>query len=179
MISKPGLVVLNVSGVGYKIYISSKIELKTGETGEFYVYQYIREDRSDLYGFKTFKDLELFEKLISVNGVGPKAAMAIMTISETAKIISAISLEDITFFCSIPGIGKKVAAKIILDLKTKIDLLGEKSIISSYESSVDIIDALVSLGYKKAEIIKVVGTFPLNLKSDQDKIKWALKELSN
>ena len=179
---KWGFLILDVGGVGYKINIDPQLKIDddivdTQKTLELFIHQHIREDIDDLYGFLQFQDLETFSRLISVNGVGPKAGMSIMACDESKKIYDAIENEDIAFFCSVPGIGKKVAAKIILDLKSKISVESAGNIAGGAESS-DIIEALLSLGYKKIDINKIIHKVPTELKTDQEKIRWAMKNLS-
>lgn len=167
--------IIDVSGIGYKVYILPSVGVKKGEIIELFVHQNLKEDLSDLYGFKTFDDLSVFQKLISVNGVGPKAGMAIMSQADAAKIASAIESEDMSFFVSIPGIGKKVAGKIILDLRSKISDGGTTGVLSGGDS--DVVEALTSLGYKKAQINTVIRKIPKEINDDQEKIKWSLKNL--
>lgn len=177
-----GLIYLDVNGVGYKINIPPQIKISepaVGKNIKLYIYENIREDAYDLYGFLEYFELELFQKLLSVNGVGPRAAMAIMSASESDKIIQAIEGDDLTFFVSIPGIGKKVAAKIILDLKSKISLSQSESILGKSGESDNIVEALVSLGYQKVEIQKVIHKMPKDLSDDQAQIRWCLKELGS
>jgi len=170
-------IIVDVSGIGYKVFVLPTIGVKKNETITLFTHQNLKEDISDLYGFKNFDELEVFQKLISVNGVGPKAGMAIMSQAGAKKIAEAIEGEDMLFFTSIPGIGKKVAAKIILDLKSKITSEGAGNLTSD-QSSNDVIEALLSLGYKKPDINKIIHKFPSKLKSDQEKIKWAMNNLS-
>lgn len=189
IIEKSGFIILETGGVGYKVFTDqSKVPsyAKATEGGqsqkskviELFVYQNIREDTNDLYGFVTFEELDLFEKLISVNGVGPKAALLIMSSAGPDKIISAILSEDLSFFKAISGIGNKVAAKIILDLKSKIFSQDGSGVIGQSGKSDDVIDALVSLGYKQAEIQKALTKIPAELTTVEDKIRWCLKNLA-
>lgn len=174
---KAGFLVLEVSGIGHRVTISPELAVKENENIELYVHEHIKEDSDDFYGFKSWEELELFERLISVNGVGPKAGMSIMSSSKPDKIINSIISDDLSFFTGISGIGKKVAAKIILDLKSKLSGLDGSSIIYSGEDTNDVLDALVSLGYKKSEVIQIVSSIPDEIKKDQEKIRWCLKAL--
>lgn len=167
--------IVETGGVGYKVFVLPGMGAKKGENVKLFTHQNLKEDISDLYGFARFDELEVFQKLISVNGVGPKAGMAIMSQADAGKIASAIESEDISFFVSIPGIGKKVAGKIIIDLKSKISVAEASGILGGGDS--DVVEALISLGYKKAQINKIIFKMPKDLKNDQDKIKWALKNL--
>jgi Holliday junction DNA helicase RuvA len=124
-----------------------------------------------------FQELELFEKLLSVNGVGPKAAMTIISMAPAEKIIEAIITEDSSFFQSASGIGKKVAIKIILDLKSKISDQKYSGNIGG-SSNEDVYNGLETLGYKKVEIDKIIGKLPKDLILPEDKIRWMLKNLA-
>lgn len=176
VVSKPGVLILDVSGVGYKITVPPQANFLEKEEYELFIHHHIKEDVNDLYGFEKYEELELFEKLLSVNGVGPKAAMTIISMAPSDKIIDAIISEDSKFFESAPGIGKKVAIKIILDLKSKISNLKYSGNIS--EGNQDIYDGLEMLGYKKQEIDKIIGGVPKELKTSEEKIRWALKNLA-
>lgn len=173
--TKTGMVILLTNGVGYKILIPQNINQPENVEANFFIHQHFKEDAQDLYGFRTYTDLELFEKLISVNGVGPKAGITILSNFEAQKIIDGIINEDLTLFQSIPGVGKKVAAKIILELKSKISGLSGNGVIGKIDEPDDMIDALTSLGYKKQEIIQSMIKVPANLKTSEEKIKWFLK----
>jgi Holliday junction DNA helicase RuvA len=179
IIEKPGFIILETGGVGYKVFTDeSKVQSPQSKAVELFTYQNIREDTNDLYGFATFEELELFEKLISVNGVGPKAGMLVMASAPADKIISSILSEDLTFFKAISGIGNKVAAKIILDLKSKISGEDGSGVISQSGRSDDVIDALVSLGYKQVEIQRALTKIPPDIETPEDKIRWCLKNLT-
>lgn len=177
-----GLIILDVNGVGYKIVVNPQIAIPENIVDsqndiELYIHEHIREDSDDLYGFLEYQELELFQRLISVNGVGPKAALNIMSAAESGKIISAIQNEDMTFFTSISGIGKKAAAKIILDLKSKVSSVEAGNIVSLSRDANDVVDGLVSLGYKKPDIAKMIPQIPESEKTSEAKIKWLLKNM--
>lgn len=176
-ISRPGFVVLDIDGVGYKVTVSPQGNFKEKNEYELFIHHHIKEDASDFYGFEKFEELELFEKLLSVNGVGPKAAMTIISMAPVEKIIDAIITEDASFFQSAPGIGKKVAIKIILDLKSKISNLKYSGNIGGGKHE-DVYDGLEVLGYKKVEIDKIISKIPSDLKTSEDKIRWCLKNLA-
>lgn len=175
---RPGMIILDTGNVGYKISININQTIKVGEIKSFYVYEHIREDAYDLYGFLEQYELNLFKNLLSVSGIGPKAAINIISIAKADKIIKAIEMEDLQFFVAIPGIGKKVAAKIILDLKSKISISESANIIGRSDESDNIIEALNSLGYQKSEILKVIHKIPVDVKDEQEKVRWCLKHLS-
>ncbi len=181
----PNWLILDVGGVGYKIYVKAQMsplsadprvaeKIKIGDEADFYIYHHIREDRNELYGFLTIEELNIFELLLEVNGVGPKMAMNILSGAAIEKIKNAIISGDAVFFTSISGVGKKLAGKIILELKNKLGDGGYDAL-QNTESYSELIDAMISLGYKKHEIYKLISQLPDNLKTTQEKIKWMLK----
>jgi len=180
ILERCGFLILDVNGVGYKVFVPVNLSLSsTSIEGDknikLYIYQHLREGSSDLYGFLEFQELEIFQKLISVNGVGPKVGMAIMSVADSKKIYQAIESEDLLFFSSIPGIGKKVAAKIILELKSKISSIKE---MTGNGSSEELFEALASLGYSRSDVIKIIPKIPPEVSEIEDKIRWILKNLS-
>ncbi len=176
ILNKPGYVILDTGGVGYKVNVNN-LDIGEKNNAELFIYEHIREDLNELYGFKSFDHLELFTKLISVNGVGPKVAMTILTVGEAGKISEAIVGGNISFFQAIPGIGKKVAAKIILELKSKIATLDSSSVINQMNENEEVFEALTTLGYKNSEISKMLSKSPSNL-TPEEKIKWCLKNIT-
>ena len=176
ILSTPTFTILETScGVGYKVMTNSAPE--KGQKKEFFIFEHIREDADDLFGFETYPEIELFQKLISVNGVGPKAGMAILSAGACPQIISAISCDNVAYFLAVPGIGKKVAAKIILELKSKITGLKDAGLGVLDSSSEDIMEALNSLGYKSHEILQVLTEIPPECQKTEDKITWCLKNM--
>lgn len=162
-------VVLDNNGIGYMIYTSNPYSFKIDEEVKIYIYQQIREDENSLYGFKTKEDKQLFLKLINVKGLGCKMAMPMLATGNREDIVSAIEEENVNYLKKFPKIGDKIARQIILDLKGKLVASIEKNKIVNEE----LIDALKALGYKPADIKKVVP----NVKSEklEDQIKEALK----
>jgi len=168
-------VIVDAGGVGYKVFCATD-RIDDSENLTLFTHHHIRENEQTLYGFATLKELELFELLITVNGVGPKAAMAIMAGAKPEKIIAAIAEGDTSLFKSISGIGQKVAAKIIVELKSKIGDGGDFDL-AGLEKSNDVIDALETLGYKRVEIASTLRAMPSDLKDTSAQLTWALKEM--
>lgn len=172
-------VLVNVSGVGYKVTVSPKLfsTLTLGEKSKLFTYTHVREDILDLYGFSDILDLKLFEYLISVSGVGPKTAIGIFSFGNRSEIIKAISAGDVTFFTKVPRLGKKNAQKIIIELKNKfgegrdLDLSEDMS-----EESDEVILALKTFGFSTAEAMEATKKLDKNI-SSEEKIKIALKNL--
>lgn len=174
-------IILNVAGVGYKINVSEKTlktfsELGNKEDAELYTYQNVHEDILDLYGFMSFDELQFFEAVISVSGIGPKVGLSILGESTVNEIKNAVAREDILFFNSIPGIGKKTAERFIVEIKNKIEAV----VLSAEDDgggNSDIADALVQLGYSRSEIGDIIKQIPKDIKNEKEKITWALKNL--
>ena len=147
-------ITIDVSNVGYDIITPNPFEFKKDELLKVFVYQYVREDAIHLYGFKTIDAKGLFIKLLSVKGIGPKSALAILASGNVKDVINAIELGDSKYLVKFPGIGPKASMQIILDLKGKIDLSEESALLSTNVKEVE--EALKSLGYKSKEIMKAV-----------------------
>lgn len=162
--------VLEVNHIGYNIKISSRTVNSIGQTGSFvkiYTYTLVREDSFSLYGFLTRDDLEIFKKLITVNGIGPKGGLAILSVMSADELRFAILAGDAKAISKAPGVGAKTAERVILDLKDKIsleDALGPKESILAGSLSGDdtvnekneAVEALVALGYSAAEALRAV-----------------------
>jgi Holliday junction DNA helicase RuvA len=177
VVSRTGFIILETGGVGYGVNVDSATVLANGESTELFIHQHIREDLDDLYGFQSFDELNMFEKLITVSGVGPKAGLNIMSSGKSDKIIRAIISDDLNFFTAVPGIGKKVAAKIILELKSKLSGDQNINVLAGGENN-DLFDALESLGYKKNEIASFINKIPAEIITTEEKIRWCLKKLA-
>ena len=166
-------ILVDVVGVGYWVHTGSW--QPSGEV-TCYLYQHIREDIDQLFGFETLDILALFEQLISVSGIGPKAALAVLSLGASDRVAQAIRNSDATFLALAPGVGKKAAEKIILELKLKVGNF-DASTPGADHSSNDLVAALESLGYKTAEIIPVLGELPANVTEIDAQLKWALRQL--
>ena len=171
-INKDSLI-LDVNGVGYQIITPLPYEYKVNDLIQFHVYTHVKEDQLLLFGFKQIQQKELFLKLISVKGVGPKTAISILSSIDYVKLIEAIDNDDITFIKKIPGIGPKSASQMVLDLKGKI-VLDKSNLNSELE---DAIEALISLGYKDSEIKKIKNELSVLEISTEEYIKLGLQLL--
>ena len=168
-------ITVDVNGVGYLIYTPNPYSFSEGSNVKVYVHQVIREDENSLYGFKTKEEKEMFLKLISVKGLGPKMALPMLATGSISGIMDAIERENILYLKKFPKIGDKVAKQIILDLKGKVSISGVETTTntSSYE---ELIEVLKGLGYKEKEIKTIVVKVPSDL-SIEDQVKEALKLL--
>lgn len=162
---------VEVNGIGYWVHTGS-----WHPTGEItcYLHHAVREDASDLYGFESLSDLQLFEKLLGISGIGPKAALALFSIGNAERLQRAIAEKDLAFLTSAPGIGQKAAQKIVLELHGKLDSL--QGLLEDAGPYSDLHDALVGLGYKSLEARTIIGKMPAELTSFDEQLKWALKQ---
>lgn len=183
-------VVIDVGGVGYKIFMSNMAISALGETGnvvKVHTYYHVREDNISLYGFVTKEELKLFELLISVSGVGAKSAISMLSAISPSDFAMAIISEDVASIKKVPGVGAKTAQRIILELKDKLKKEelseGGESETVTFEASSDeaneAIAALQILGYTKKDIEKVFAKLDLSGKTTQEIIKIGLQYLSN
>ena len=182
-INKDYIVVEN-SGIGYKIFTSGATMSSVPECGEeviLYVDQIVREDFIGLYGFDSKEELAMFKLLLTVNGVGPKAALSLLSISRLNNLKYAIMTGDEKHICRGVGIGKKTAARIILELKDKLqpDELLDIAVDSNNLMAVsEVLSALIALGYSEKESEKVLKTID-KTETVENMIKNALKALMN
>lgn len=145
-------IVVEANSVGYKIITPNPYQYSLQQETICYTYLYVREDALDLYGFIDLNAKDLFEQLISVTGIGPKSACAILASGDVSSVIDAISRGDVTYLTKFPKVGPKTAQQIILDLKGK---LKQSEVVSSNKELDEAIEALKALGYKDKEIIRV------------------------
>lgn len=176
-IKKESFVILVANDLGYKVFVPQNVWEhlnQEGEPQELFIYHYVAEDRQELYGFMQFSDLDLFELLLSVSGIGPKSALGVMSIASTEEIEQAIVSQDVSVFTKVSGVGQKTAERIILELKNKIPDHVAYRVSSSQGEA---IDALVQLGYPQQDARKALSRAPKDLTALQEKIKWALQHL--
>lgn len=173
--------VLNVSGVGYKVFASEKTisTLQTGKEVELFIYHHLKEDASDLYAFKKQSDMEIFTLLLGVSGVGPKSALSTLNSSSSDEIVQAVISENSDLLTKVSGIGKKTAQRIVLELKGKMSSLPLASLNENggQVSSNDEIDALMALGYSLYEARTVLSSVPSDITDSAKRVKWALKNI--
>ncbi len=165
-------IALDVNGVGYLIYTANPYSFNENEEVKVYVYNLVREDENSIYGFKTREERDLFLRLIEVKGLGCKMALPMFATGGVSGIIDAIERENILYLKKFPKIGDKVARQIILDLKGK---LVSNEVSNNKEQNEELFEALKALGYKPADINKVIP----KVKNDkiENQIKEALKLL--
>ncbi|MFA5163089.1 MAG: Holliday junction branch migration protein RuvA [Patescibacteria group bacterium] len=174
--------IILVNGVGYLVFISEALasELKPGQETEIYTYHVVREDASDLYGFKNQEDLELFELLLSVSGVGPKSALAVLAIASASDIKEAIIRDNADLLTKVSGIGKKTAERVVLELKNKVAKLGGRLDLSAGSGlgTGDELEALMSLGFSLAQAREALNAVAPEIKDSGERLKAALAKLA-
>ncbi len=169
---EPTYIALENQNIGYLIITPNSYRYKIGDFATIYVHHYVREDLDNLYGFISKDERDLFIKLISVSGIGPKSALSILASGESEKIVLAIETEDVKFLTKFPGIGPKSAMQIILDLKGKLT----KEIVIVDDKGSEVKEALKSLGYSNREITKALKKIELD-QPIEEVVKKALQLL--
>ncbi len=172
--------IVDVNGVGYKIFSTTDTVISTtaGEPVFLWTYLAVRETALDLFGFLDKDTLSLFELLITISGIGPKTALGILNVASPEMLRQAVATEDTSYLTKVSGIGKKNAEKIVLELKDKLvttsaDFEGKE------RGAGDVMEALLSLGYEERDIRNAMKKMPKDLSSTSDKVKAALKILSD
>jgi Holliday junction DNA helicase RuvA len=174
--------ILNTGQVGYLIHvpIPTLEKINEKEDTELYIYTKVREDDISLYGFESLEQRKFFETIISISGVGPKLGLEILS-KDPEKVKTAIISKDIAFLSHIPGIGKKTAERLIIELKNKVDLdieaLGHTHQGLDSETDNDALNAIMSLGYQKFEINNVLRKMPKEITEVEDIVKYFLQNV--
>ncbi len=168
-------IVLDVGGVGYGVFVAGEDHsvLQTGTKTKLYIYEHIREVAHDLFGFVLPESKKLFEQLLSVNGVGPKMALSILNLGSSKNVASSIANQDAEYIKQASGVGKKVAERIVLDLKDKVGIAG--SFVGATQSTSDeAVQGLIALGYTLPDAQNALAEINPKLPT-ADRIKQALK----
>jgi Holliday junction DNA helicase RuvA len=175
---RDGSVIINVGGVGYKVGVGPELvnKLHVGDKIQVYTYTQVREDILALYGFETLADLDLFELLISVSGIGPKAAMGILSAASVDKIRASIVNQDPTLLSSVSGVGKKTAEKVVIELKNKVGATG--SLFDAHGKAEDVYEALTQLGFKPNEARDAIASMPADCVGPENQLKYCLSNLN-
>lgn len=167
--------VIDVSGVGYDVFVTPPVLTSTLIDGEItlYISESIREDGHDLYGFISPNDRGVFDQLRKVSGVGPKASLAVCAFYSADELSTIFAASDDTKLALVPGIGKKTASKIVLEMKDTVMASGAD------KTDGNVVDALQSLGYSPGEIAKLVAKIPSNLSTISEKVTWVLRNIGD
>ena len=180
---RPPVIVIDCHGVGYEVEAPMSTIYELPEIGENVVlctHLAIRDDAHLLYGFLTESERKLFRALLKINGVGTKMALVILSGMSVSDFFSCVRSEDWASLVSLPGVGRKTAERLVLDMRDKIDkILPDSEMSSSSQSSIvdDAVSALVSLGYKRQDAEKYVDNLDSNLSTSEEIIREVLKNV--
>ena len=184
---EPPSLLLDVNGVGYELDapMSTFYDLPAiGEKVVLYTYLVVREDAQLLYGFSRESQRQLFRSLLKVNGVGPRVALAVLSGLSESELLTCLAHEDIARLTKVPGIGRKTAERLIVELRDKVDLTAAPAAGAARPLTVpadpvsEAVSALIALGYKPAEASRAVGSVPGEGLRSEDLIRQALKGLA-
>ena len=171
--------VINVGGIGLQVYIPTSTLSTLGSVGgdvKLYTHLHLREDNATVYGFVSTEELELFKALINVSGLGPKMALAMLSAMDIEQLTMAIATGNAELLTGIPGIGKKMANRLVLELKDKIGAgLITAPAAELAQENADVLAALTSLGYSASEATRALASLPRDQElSLEEKVKLAL-----
>ncbi len=169
---KPDYIVIDVVGVGYKVFSPTPFAYQEGQKARVFIEQIVRDTGITLFGFQTEDDKGLFLKLLSVSGIGPKSALAIMAAEDSNSLAEAIEQGEVKYLTRFPGVGKKTASQIVLDLKGKLgDYVQKIDKFADQEVSPELNDALLALlalGYTKKEVDRITPTLAAEKETSAD-----------
>ncbi len=172
--------IVNVGGVGFRVRATINTLANLGAVGSdvmLFTHLHVREDDLSLYGFATEDELRLFETLLTVSGIGPRVAMGVLSSAPADTLRVAIAQGNLDVLTALPGIGKKTAQRLVLELKGKIDVsgLGEVGELSPVDE--DVMNALINLGYSAAEATRAARAVPSSAKTVEERVRIALQYL--
>ena len=179
-------IVLEVNSIGYILHVANPYAYSSlvNQETQIYVHQVVREDAQLLYGFRSEEEKQLFLSLISVSGIGPVSALAIIAADDNAGLVQAIEQKNITYLTKFPKIGKKTAQQMVLDLEGKVAVVGDelpaKAAVQASNENQELeeaMEAMLALGYKAAELKKIKKFFEGTTDTAENYIKSALKML--
>lgn len=178
-----GSVVIKVGGVGIQVYVPSLTLSRLGVIGDkvsLYTHLYVKEDNISLYGFASSEEVALFKNLISISGIGPRIALALLSKLSAEQLATAIISGNVALIDQVPGIGKKMANRLVVELRDKLEREWKEAALPLAQEDSDAIAALTSLGYSLREAIQVVSSIPNSSElSLEEKVKTALQELAS
>jgi len=175
-------VIVNVGGIGFQVYVSSSTLNQLGAVKDrvsLCTHLHLREDNASLYGFATSEELALFRNLISVSGVGPKLALALLSSLSSEQLVMAITSGNVDVISQVSGVGKKMASRLVVELRGKLEKQWEGTILPLASENTDAVAALTSLGYSLRESSQAISSIPdQEGMSLEEKVKAALQQLA-
>lgn len=181
---EPGAVVLDVNGVLYWVYVPAGMTqsgaMETGQRLDLETHMIVREDSMTLYGFESVSDVEWFRVLIGLNGVGPRVALAMMSTFSAEEMVGIVHREDATLLATVPGVGRKTASRILLDLRGKVPEVASTPLSGEVRMPDDeLIEALEGLGYSRMEAVGAASRVEFSPDATlEDRLLGALRELT-
>ncbi|MGC9610669.1 MAG: Holliday junction branch migration protein RuvA [Minisyncoccia bacterium] len=175
-----GYLVVEVGGIGFKVVTNTRTaaSASAGEAAKLFTHLYVREDKIELYGFMDEGSLKLFELLISVSGIGPKSALAILDIDSSENIIAAIAGKRPDILTRASGVGQKTAERVVLELQSRIKIpSGTKRLTEAMDVNQEVEEALVGLGYGRAAARQAISKIGPEFKALEERLKQTLKNL--
>lgn len=175
-------VIVNVGGIGFQVYVSSSTLSQLGAIKDkvsLYTHLHLREDNASLYGFASIEELALFRNLISVSGVGPKLALALLSSLSPEQLVMAIASGNVDVISQVSGVGKKMASRLVVELRGKLEKQWEGTILPLASEDTDAVAALTGLGYSLRESTQAISSLsnPGGM-SLEEKVKAALQQLA-
>ncbi len=175
-------VIVNVGGIGFQVYVSSSTLSQLGAIKDkvsLYTHLHLREDNASLYGFASIEELALFRNLISVSGVGPKLALALLSSLSPEQLVMAIAGGNVDIISQVSGVGKKMASRLVVELRGKLEKQWEGTILPLASEDTDAVAALTGLGYSLRESTQAISSLsnPGGM-SLEEKVKAALQQLA-
>ena len=175
-------IIINVGGIGFRVYVSDSTLSQLGAVKgkvSLYTHLHLRVDNVSLYGFASSEELALFKNLISVSGVGSKVALSLLSTFSPEQVVMAITSGNLDLISQAPGIGKKMAGRLVIELKGKLENEWKETALPLAPESGDVIAALTGLGYSLAEATKAISKLPDSEElSLEDKIRIALQQMA-
>ncbi len=174
-----GNIIIDVRDVGYTVACTPQTQSLALASSDIslFIHTIIRETAFDLYGFETKNELFFFKKLLTVSGIGPRSALAMIGLASTDTLYQAIVNNNIDFLTSVPGIGKKTAERMHIELRDKLKDYAGNTDTQVHKGDRDVVDALVALGYSSAQAHQVLVKIPQDINETNERIKIALGEL--
>jgi Holliday junction DNA helicase RuvA len=175
--------VIDVGGVGYKVFVSEPAALSANINEQLMLHTYlqVREDALNLFGFSDVDELAMFELLLGVNGVGPKVALATLGVLSPDMLRMAVASEEPAMIARVPGVGKRTAEKIVLELRDKVKQgagIGIQSLAFATDVDSEVVDALISLGYSVVEAQRAVQKLPKDAEGVEERLRLALSQFT-
>lgn len=172
-------VVLDVQGVGYLVYGTPSLVAgaEVNSSQSYHTYLHVTDSAQDLYGFTTAQELALFKQLVGVSGVGPRSALAVLSAGTPAQVTSAIVSNDVAFLTTAPGVGRKTAERIGVELRDKLTVPADDGTLPGNDATV--MEALIGLGYRERDVREAVRTLAADPADTAARLKEALQKLSS